>query len=134
MASHMISEVRQLVPWIESLNEISPQVAVESAEQRGPALSTRDPPGWRPSTVRDNSGDLASQRCRSPISLLLAESRAPESSICGPENHQERTEEEANSSVPLNCHTEHEQATLEAESALKGRKATESLLESRSNL
>ena len=134
MASHMISEVRQLVPWIESLNEVSPQVAGESAEQLSSALSTRDPPGWRPTTVRENSGDLASQRYRSPISLLSAESPAPESSIYGPENHQERTEEEANSSVPLNCHTEHEQATLEAESALKGRKATESLLESRSNL
>ena len=36
--------------------------------------------------------------------------------------------------MPLNCHTEHEQATFEAESALKGREATESLLESPSNL
>jgi hypothetical protein len=35
--------------------------------------------------------------------------------------------------VPLNCHTEHEQATSEAESAPKGREATENLLESRSN-
>jgi hypothetical protein len=32
--------------------------------------------------------------------------------------------------VPLNHHTEHEQATFEAESALKGREATESVLES----
>jgi hypothetical protein len=134
MASHMISEVRQLVPWIESLNEVSLQVAEESAEQLGTAISTRDPPGRRPTTVRENSGDLASQRYRSPISLLSAESPAPEISICGPENHQERTEEGANSSVPLNRHTEYEQATFEAESALKGREATESLLESPSDL
>jgi hypothetical protein len=36
--------------------------------------------------------------------------------------------------VPLNRYTEHEQATFEAESAPKGREATESLLESPSNL
>jgi hypothetical protein len=36
--------------------------------------------------------------------------------------------------VPLNHHTEHEQATFEAESALKGREATESLLEIPSSL
>jgi hypothetical protein len=36
--------------------------------------------------------------------------------------------------VPLNRHTEHEQATFEAESALKRREATGSLLESPSNL
>jgi hypothetical protein len=128
MASHMISKVRQLVSWIESLNEVSPQVAGESAEQLGSTLSTRHPPGWRPTTIRENSGDLASQLCRSPISLLSAESPAPESSKCGPDNHQERTEERANPSVPLNCHTEHEQATIEAESALKGEKLQKAYL------
>jgi hypothetical protein len=133
MASHMISEVRQLVPWIESLNEVSPQVATESAEQLGPALSTRDPPGWRPTTLRGNSSDLASPRCRSPINPLSAESPAPESSVCGPETCHKQTEEGANSSVPLNRHTELEQATFEAESAPKGREATESLLENPSN-
>lgn len=133
MASHMISEVRQLVLWIKSLNEVPPPVAVESAEQLGSALSTRDPPGWRPTTSRGTSGDPTFQRCKSPTSLLSAEIPAPESSICDPENHQERIEE-ANPSVPLNCHTEHEQATSEAESALKEQEATETLLESPSNL
>ena len=36
--------------------------------------------------------------------------------------------------MPLNRHTEHEQATFEAESALKGREATESVLKSPLNL
>jgi hypothetical protein len=134
MASYMISEVRQLVPWIESLNKVSPQVAKDSAEQLGSALSTRDPPRWRPTTVCENSGDLASQRCRSPISFLSAESSAPESSACGPENHQEPTGEVANSVVPPNRYTKHEQVTFEAEPALKGQEATESLIESPSNL
>jgi hypothetical protein len=84
--------------------------------------------------LRENSGDLASQRCKSPINPLSVESPAPESSVCGLENRHERTEEAAYSSVPLNCQTEHEQATLEAESALKGQEATESLLESPSSL
>jgi hypothetical protein len=69
-ASYMISEVRQLVPWIESLHESSLKVAGESAEQLGSALSTPDPPRWRLTTPRGNSGDLASQCCRSPISFL----------------------------------------------------------------
>jgi hypothetical protein len=134
MASYMISEVRQLVPWIESLNEVSPQVAGESAEQLGSALSTRDPLVWRPTTVRENSGDLASQCCRSPISLLSVESPAPESSACGPENHQEPTEEVANLSVPFNHDTEHEQATFKAVPSPRGQEAIESLLKSPSHL
>jgi hypothetical protein len=134
-ASYMISEVRQLVSWIESLNEVSPQVAGESAEQLGSALSTRDPPGWRPTAVCENSGDLASERRTSPISLLSTESPpALESSACGPENHQEPTEEVANSSMPSNRYTEHEQVTFEAEPALKRQEGTECLLESTSNL
>jgi hypothetical protein len=58
----------------------------------------------------------------------------PESSLCGPENQQGRTEEIAISSVPLVCYTEHEQITFEAEPALKGQEPTGSLLERPSNL
>jgi hypothetical protein len=134
MARYMVSEVRQLVPWIESLNEFALQVAEKSAEQLGSALSTRDPPGWRPTTARESSGDLASQRCRSPINLWSVESLAPESSLCRSKNQQERTEEITISSVPLDCYTEHEQITFEAEPALNGQEPTESLLERPLNL
>jgi hypothetical protein len=70
----------------------------------------------------------------SPISLLSMDCHAPEISICDPKRRQERTEELADSSVPSNHDTEHEKATFEAEHALKGQEATESLHESYSNL
>lgn len=98
------------------------------------AFSARDPPRWRPKSVRDNKGDPFSQGDRSPISLLSADNPAPESLICNPESRQERTEELANSSVPPNHDTEHQHATFEGEHAPKGQEAIESLLGSSSNL
>jgi hypothetical protein len=125
MATYKTSEVRQLVPWIESLDEVSPHVAGESAEQLGSTLFTRESPNWRSTTVYVHSDDLVSQCCTSPMSPLSAESQALGSSTCGPRNHQERTKEVANSSEPFHYDIEHESITPVTKPALDGREASE---------
>jgi hypothetical protein len=130
----MKSATQRPLSWVNSLDVGSPPVARECVRQVTPAFSARDPPRWRPISARDNASDPFLQGDRSPISLLSADSPAPESLICDPESHQQRTEKLANSSVPPNHDAEHQHATFEGEPAPKGQETIESLLESSSNL
>jgi hypothetical protein len=125
MARYMRSEVRQLVSWIESLDVIPSQVAEVSADQLGSALSKGDPPRGVPTSVHKNVGDLASRLCVSPVSFLSTGSSAPESSVCVPENHQERTEEVSNPSKPLDHGIEHEKIALAIEPTFDWQEASE---------
>jgi hypothetical protein len=110
------------------------QVVQEPVDKVGSALSTRDPPRWRPTLAHNNESDFYSQGGRSPISLLSPDSPAQESSVCASETHQGRTVESASLGRPSYHDTEHEQAALTAKPALEGQGATESLFESSSNL
>jgi hypothetical protein len=70
----------------------------------------------------------------SPISLFSMDCPAPESSIRDLEPYQERTKELADSSLPSNHDTKHEQVAFEVVPLPKGQEAAESLHESSSNL
>jgi hypothetical protein len=124
--------VRRLPSWTRDLDASVSQVVQEPVDEVGSALSTRDPPRWRPTLAHSNENDLYSQGGRSPISLLLPDSPAQESSVCASETHHGRTVESASLSRPSYHDTEHEQAALTAEPALEGQGATESLIESSS--
>jgi hypothetical protein len=125
---------QRLLSWVNSLDVGSSLVACESGGQVGQAVSLQDPPTWRPTLARGDTGSPFSQGDRSPISLLSVNHPAPESSICDPDRHRERTEELADSSVTSSHDHEHEKATVGAEHALKGQDATGTLIGSSSNL
>jgi hypothetical protein len=110
-----------------------PQVVQEPVDEVGSALSTRDPPRWRPTLAHNNETDPSSQGGRSPISLLIPDSPALESSVCASATYHGRTLESASLSKPSYHDAEHEQAALIVEPALEGQRATDSLIESSSD-
>jgi len=89
-------------------------------------------PGWRPVLADANSVSHLSQGGRSPISLLSAEDPAQESSACRTDGQREVIEGIVDSSELLHSGAELEQASHVADSAHKGRAASEAALESSS--
>ena len=129
MAGRVKSQARKLSSWTESLNVGVPNLVEDPADPVGSALSPVDPAGWRPALADGDSGNLLSQGGKSPISLLSADSPAQESSSCRRNSQGELRREPTNSSAPLYCSTEFEQAVHAADSAPKRRAASEDVHE-----
>jgi hypothetical protein len=132
LADHIKSEARKLLLWTESLGISIPHVVKDPADQVSSALSTGDPPGWRPVLAGADSVSHLSQGGTSPISLLSADSPAQESSACRMDGQRELIEVTADSSESLHSGAELEQAAHVADSAPKGQAASEAMLESSS--
>jgi hypothetical protein len=134
LADHIKSEARKLLSWAESLDVSIPHVVKDPVDQVSSALSTGDPPGWRPVLTDADSVSRLSQGGRSPISLLSADSPAQESSACRTDGQRELIEGIVDSSELLHSGAELEQASHIADSAHKGRAASEAALESPSKM
>ena len=134
LAGHIKSEARKLFSWTESLDVSIPHVVKSPSDQVSSALSTGDPPGWRPVLADPDSVSRLSQGGRSPISLLSADSPAQESSACRTDSQREVIEGIVVSSELLHSGAEFEQAAHKADSAHKGRAASEAALESPSKM
>jgi hypothetical protein len=134
LADHIESEARKLSLWTESLGISIPHVVKDPADQVSSALSTGDPPGWRPVLADTDPVSRLSQSGRSPISLLSADSPAQQSLAYRTDGQREWIEEIADSSESLHSGAELEQAAHVADSAPKGRAASEAALESPSKM
>jgi hypothetical protein len=134
LADHIKSEARTLLSWAESLDVSIPHVVKDPANQVSSALSAGDPPGWRPVLADADLVRSLSQGGRSPISPLSADSPAQESSACRTDSQREVIEGIVDSSELLHSGAELEQASHVADSAHKGRAASEAALESPSKM
>jgi hypothetical protein len=134
LADRIKSEARKLLSWAEGLDVSIPHVVKDPSDQVSSALSTGDPQGWRPVLSDADSVSRLSQGGRSPISLLSADSPAQESSACRTDGQCESREEIADSCESLHSGAELEQAAHVADTAPKGRAASEVILESPSKM
>jgi hypothetical protein len=134
LADHIKLEARKLSFWAESLSLSVPQFVQDSADQLGSALSTGDPPGWRPALVDGDPGSVPPKGGRSPISLLSANSSARKSSTCRTDGQYELTEEVANSSGSLHSGTDLGKAPYVGDSAPRERAALEAVLKTSSRM
>jgi hypothetical protein len=134
LADHIKSEARKLFSWTESLDVSIRHVVKDPANQISSALSTGNPPGWRPVLADADSVSRLSQGGRSPISLLSADSPTQKSSACHTDGQRELIEDIADSSESPHSGAELEQAAHVADSAPKGRAASEAMLKSSSKM